>query len=80
MASALLLGERCMQNSRSLPLTGDLDSQTVAFIQLTPEEAESYRECPVYLDFHSGFYIFPVRITEFYVGHLLTDEWRYCAA
>ncbi|KAI0753075.1 FAD dependent oxidoreductase [Daedaleopsis nitida] len=33
--------------------------QTVAFVQLTPEEAEQYRKCPVYLDFHSGFYVFP---------------------
>ena len=35
--------------------------QTVATIQLTPEEAEPYRACPVYLNFHSGFYVFPVR-------------------
>ncbi|TBU41966.1 FAD dependent oxidoreductase [Dichomitus squalens] len=33
--------------------------QTVAFVQLTSEEAERYRACPVYLDFHSGFYVFP---------------------
>ncbi|KAI0682765.1 FAD dependent oxidoreductase [Cerioporus squamosus] len=33
--------------------------QTVTFVQLTPEEADRYRQCPVYLDFHSGFYIFP---------------------
>ncbi|PIL33413.1 hypothetical protein GSI_04035 [Ganoderma sinense ZZ0214-1] len=33
--------------------------QTVAFVQLTPEEAELYRACPVYLDFHTGFYAFP---------------------
>ncbi|KAI1785219.1 FAD dependent oxidoreductase [Ganoderma leucocontextum] len=33
--------------------------QTVAFVQLTPEEAELYRACPVYLDFHTGFYVFP---------------------
>ena len=29
-------------------------------VQLTPEEADVYRECPVVLDFESGFYIFPV--------------------
>ncbi|KAJ3475621.1 hypothetical protein NLI96_g11721 [Meripilus lineatus] len=33
--------------------------QSVAFIQLTQEEADRYRNCPVYLDFISGFYIFP---------------------
>ncbi|KAM5542918.1 hypothetical protein V8D89_003302 [Ganoderma adspersum] len=33
--------------------------QTVAFVQLTPQEAELYRACPVYLDFHTGFYAFP---------------------
>lgn len=32
----------------------------MTFVQLTPEEADRYRECPVYLDFHSGFYVFPV--------------------
>ncbi|PIL33411.1 hypothetical protein GSI_04033 [Ganoderma sinense ZZ0214-1] len=26
---------------------------------LTPEEAKRYRACPVYLDFHTGFYAFP---------------------
>ena len=30
-------------------------------IQLTPEEADAYRKCPVVLDFNTGFYIFPVR-------------------
>ena len=34
--------------------------QTVATIQLTAEEGDRYRGCPVILDFVSGFYIFPV--------------------
>ncbi|KAJ7782733.1 FAD dependent oxidoreductase [Mycena metata] len=33
--------------------------QCLAMIQLTPEEADIYRHCPVVLDFSSGFYIFP---------------------
>ncbi|KAI0665651.1 FAD dependent oxidoreductase [Trametes maxima] len=33
--------------------------QTVAMIQLTPEEGDLYRDCPVVLNFHSGFYMFP---------------------
>ena len=36
--------------------------QTMAYMQLSPEEAEAYRSCPVYLDFHTGFYVFPVCI------------------
>ena len=36
------------------------DRQTVATIQLTAEEGDRYRGCPVFLDFVSGFYIFPV--------------------
>jgi len=36
-------------------------SQTVATIQLSREEAERYRDVHVVLDFRSGFYIFPVR-------------------
>jgi sarcosine oxidase/L-pipecolate oxidase len=36
-------------------------SQTVATIQLSKEEAERYRDVPVVLDFRSGFYVFPVR-------------------
>lgn len=38
---------------------GMATGQTVAMIQLTPEDAERYRSCPVVLDFGSGFYIFP---------------------
>lgn len=34
--------------------------QSIITIQLTPEEAETYRKCPVYLDLNTGFYIFPV--------------------
>ena len=34
--------------------------QTVALLQLTPEEGDTYRDCPVYLNFHTGFYMFPV--------------------
>ncbi|KAF5380555.1 hypothetical protein D9615_004704 [Tricholomella constricta] len=33
--------------------------QCIAMLQLTEEEAERYKECPVVLDFSSGFYIFP---------------------
>jgi glycine/D-amino acid oxidase-like deaminating enzyme len=33
--------------------------QSTATIQLTPEETDSYRDCPVVLDFGSGFYVFP---------------------
>ncbi|KAF8270483.1 FAD dependent oxidoreductase [Lactarius quietus] len=33
--------------------------QTVATIQLTPDEAARYRNVPVVLDFHTNFYIFP---------------------
>ncbi|CAK5281835.1 unnamed protein product [Mycena citricolor] len=33
--------------------------QVVAMVQLTSEEAEVYRKCPVVLDFDSGFYVFP---------------------
>lgn len=32
----------------------------MAMIQLSPEEAEIYKDCPVVVDFSSGFYIFPV--------------------
>ncbi|KAI0918968.1 hypothetical protein AcW1_003527 [Taiwanofungus camphoratus] len=42
------LGDKCLA-------TG----QTVAKIQLSPEEADVYRRCPVYLDLNSGFYVFP---------------------
>lgn len=41
--------------------------QSIATIQLTPEEAERYRSCPVVLDFTSGFYIFPVCSVIFYI-------------
>ena len=34
-------------------------SQCIATIQLTKEEADAYRQCPVVLDFSSGFYVFP---------------------
>jgi len=33
--------------------------QCIAMIQLTDKEAELYNECPVVLDFGSGFYVFP---------------------
>ncbi|KAI0776306.1 FAD dependent oxidoreductase [Trametes elegans] len=33
--------------------------QCVATIQLTPEEGDLYRDCPVFLNFHTGFYMFP---------------------
>lgn len=34
-------------------------SQSIVTIQLTKEEADRYKQCPVVLDFDSGFYIFP---------------------
>ncbi|KAH7883202.1 FAD dependent oxidoreductase [Phlebopus sp. FC_14] len=45
---ALELDKRCLA-------TG----QTVATVQLTSEEAEQYRQCPVVLNFRTGFYVFP---------------------
>ena len=30
-------------------------------IKLSQEEAERYRDVPVVMDIHTGFYIFPVR-------------------
>ncbi|KAK7057537.1 DAO domain-containing protein, partial [Favolaschia claudopus] len=35
--------------------------QCVAMIQLSQDEAELYKDCPVVLDFKTGFYIFPVK-------------------
>ncbi|KAF7362211.1 DAO domain-containing protein [Mycena venus] len=43
-------------------LTGKIyqaTGQCIAMIQLTPEEADAYRDCPVVLDVTSGFYMFP---------------------
>ena len=50
-----------------------MDRQTVATIQLTPEEGEQYRTCPVYLNFHTGFYVFPVCPICFYA----VNAWRH---
>lgn len=36
------------------------DRQTIGKIQLSREEADAYRKCPVYMDLNSGFYVFPV--------------------
>ncbi|KAI0042630.1 FAD dependent oxidoreductase [Auriscalpium vulgare] len=44
----LELGDRCLS-------TG----QSIATIQLTPDEGARYREVPIILDFSSGFYMFP---------------------
>ncbi|KAF8161269.1 FAD dependent oxidoreductase [Crassisporium funariophilum] len=33
--------------------------QSIAMLQLSEQEAEVYRDCPVVLDFSTGFYIFP---------------------
>jgi hypothetical protein len=41
-------------------MTKDESSQCIAMIQLTKEEAAQYEDCPVVLDFASGFYVFPV--------------------
>ncbi|KAG2153294.1 FAD dependent oxidoreductase [Suillus clintonianus] len=45
----------------SLKLTGKClaTGQSIAMIQLTPEEAEEYCKTPVVLDFRTGFYVFP---------------------
>ncbi|KAL7277840.1 hypothetical protein ACG7TL_008785 [Trametes sanguinea] len=43
----------------SLQKTCLATGQCVAMLQLTPEEADMYRDCPVFLNFHTGFYIFP---------------------
>ncbi|KAJ7176133.1 FAD dependent oxidoreductase [Mycena crocata] len=45
----------------NLPLwnTFKATGQCVAMIQLTPEQGEIYRKCPVVIDFTTGFYIFP---------------------
>jgi hypothetical protein len=32
----------------------------MAMLQLSEQEAEAYRNCPIILDMGSGFYIFPV--------------------
>lgn len=39
---------------------GTCARQTLAMIQLSPEEAEQYRGFPVVLDFSTGFYVLPV--------------------
>jgi sarcosine oxidase/L-pipecolate oxidase len=65
----LLLAEHCVATGyvsppaavESHPLSDLLLRQSVATIQLNHEEADKYRDCPVVLDFGSGFYIFPVR-------------------
>jgi sarcosine oxidase/L-pipecolate oxidase len=44
----LNLGDKCVATGQSL-----------ATIQLTPQEAEIYRDCPVVLDFAAEFYTFP---------------------
>ncbi|KAK0195755.1 FAD dependent oxidoreductase [Armillaria mellea] len=46
--------------SRHPDLTTPYHSQCVTMVQLTPEEAQTYRDIPVVLDFDSGFYCFPV--------------------
>ncbi|CAA7258995.1 unnamed protein product [Cyclocybe aegerita] len=33
--------------------------QCVAMVQLSEKEGDDYRDCPVVLDFNSGFYVFP---------------------
>ncbi|KAF6760237.1 FAD dependent oxidoreductase [Ephemerocybe angulata] len=53
--------------------------QCVAMIQLTPEEAAPYKETPVFLDFNTGFYVFPanaqniVKMAIHCVGYTVTD-------
>ncbi|KAI6007717.1 FAD dependent oxidoreductase [Pisolithus orientalis] len=44
----LELDQRCLASGQSL-----------AFLQLTPEESERYRKSPVVMDFRTGFYVLP---------------------
>ncbi|KAL6298270.1 FAD dependent oxidoreductase [Sparassis latifolia] len=44
----LELGQKCLATA-----------QSIATIQLTPEDGNAYRNMPIYLDFNNGFYIFP---------------------
>lgn len=57
----LALGSWTASVFPSLNLSGRClaTGQSVATIQLTPEEAEEYRKSPVVLDFRTGFYVFP---------------------
>ncbi|KAG2043778.1 FAD dependent oxidoreductase [Suillus americanus] len=57
----LALGSWTASVFPSLNLTGKClaTGQSVATIQLAPEEAEEYRKTPVVLDFRTGFYVFP---------------------
>jgi hypothetical protein len=50
--------------------------QSIATIQLTPEEAEEYRKTPVVLDFRTGFYVFPVSylLSKFLSSFPLRDQ------
>ncbi|KAJ7686467.1 FAD dependent oxidoreductase [Mycena rosella] len=46
----------------AFPNAGNIFQATghcIAMVQLTKEEGNRYRQCPVVLDFESGFYIFP---------------------
>lgn len=57
----LALGSWTASTFPSLNLKGKClaTGQSIATIQLTPEEAEEYRKTPVVLDFRTGFYVFP---------------------
>ncbi|KAG1746494.1 FAD dependent oxidoreductase [Suillus lakei] len=57
----LALGSWTASVFPSLNLTGKClaTGQSIATIQLTPEEAEEYRKTPVVLDLRTGFYVFP---------------------
>ncbi|KAG2159136.1 FAD dependent oxidoreductase [Suillus bovinus] len=57
----LALGSWTASTFPSLNLTGKClaTGQSIATIQLTPEEADEYRKTPVVLDFRTGFYVFP---------------------
>jgi sarcosine oxidase/L-pipecolate oxidase len=45
--------------------------QSIATIQLSSEETHNYRDCPVVLDFGSGFYVFPVNSSHVKMLHIL---------
>lgn len=61
MRCACPLGEKSKsRRSCRQSLLTIVTSQTIAQIQLTEEEAARYRDVPVLLNFHTGFYVFPV--------------------
>lgn len=58
--AVLLPGKRSQAHFPQTPDGVFLRRQSVATIDLTPDETDRYRKCPVILDFATGFYMFPV--------------------